>query len=86
MTKQRRNGIAASLLALFLMGCANSAVPTRTEVVKLRPDEALMAPCNRPAPQGPTNGHIKTFAEQGALALKDCADRMDAIREWSNAP
>ena len=60
-------------LLLLLAGCS-----TRSATLVL--DPRLTAPVDKPQLLGPTNRDIWIWAGEQQDVIKDCADRMDAIR------
>ena len=63
--------LAMSLL--FLTACS-----TRSATLVL--DPRLTAPCERPELMGPTNRDVWVWAGEQQMSIRDCADRIDAIR------
>lgn len=67
---------------LTLTACSARPV-IKTEVVRVTPPEPLLQPCERPTWEGRTYRDLVEHALRLRGALADCADRVDALREWA---
>ena len=77
-------GVWIVLCLLLLTACSASEPVVRTETVYVRPPAELLEPCEHPEWRGRTYRDLVEHALRLRQALGDCADQVDAIREWAS--
>jgi hypothetical protein len=76
--RENRQRIALTLLCLTIYGCCSS------EVIRLKPPDVLLQPCQASGFTGQTYGDLVHYSIGLRETLELCNQDKAAIRQWAN--